>query len=80
MLEYASIRLTLDWATPTTVPRIIVRPAIAESTGAQPMPVSAPGGSVRSGSSVERNTRTNAAKAAALTPVDMNPVTSVGAP
>ena len=32
------------------------------------------------GSSGERNTRTNAAKAAALTPVDMNAVTIVGAP
>jgi hypothetical protein len=32
------------------------------------------------GSSAVRNTRTNAANAAALTPVDMKPVTSVGAP
>ena len=36
--------------------------------------------STRSGSSAERKTRTNAANAAALTPVDMKPVTSVGAP
>src|SRR6516164_3005781 len=33
-----------------------------------------------SGSSVDRNTRTNAANAAAFTPVDMNAVTIVGAP
>ena len=33
-----------------------------------------------SGSSGDRNTRTNAANAAALTPVDMNAVTIVGAP
>ena len=71
MLEYASIRLTLDCATPTTVPTIIVRPAMAETTGTQ---------STRSGSSAVRNTRTKAANAAAFTPVDMKPVTSVGAP
>ena len=34
----------------------------------------------RIGSKAERSTRTNAAKAAALTPVDMNPVTAGGAP
>src|SRR5690606_7021050 len=32
------------------------------------------------GSYADRNTRMNAANAAALTPVDMNPVTTVGAP
>ena len=36
--------------------------------------------SPRSGSNADRNTRTNAANAAALTPVDMNPVTAGGAP
>ena len=44
---------------------------MAESTGIQ---------SSRSGSNVVRKTRTKAAKAAAFTPVDMKPVTSVGAP
>ena len=34
----------------------------------------------RSGSNADRNTRTNAANAAALTPVDMKPVTAGGAP
>src|SRR5215467_6946221 len=71
MLEYASIRLTLVWATPTTVPTIIVSAATGQSTMVQ---------LARSGSSAERNTRTNAAKAAALTPVDMNAVTGGGAP
>ncbi len=32
------------------------------------------------GPSADRNTRANAATAAAFTPVDMNPVTTVGAP
>src|SRR5436190_14774924 len=71
MLEYASMRFTFDCATPTIVPTSIVSPAIADSTGAQ---------CTCSGSRAERNTRTNAANAAALTAVDMNPVTSVGAP
>ena len=71
MLEYASMRFRFDCATPTTVPRIIVRIAITHSTGVQ---------SARSGSSGDRNTRVNAANAAAFTPVDMNPVTTVGAP
>src|SRR5262249_5562587 len=71
MLEYASIRLTLVCTTPTTVPRIIVAAATTESTGIQWL---------SSDSSGERKTRTNAAKAAALTPVDRNPVTVVGAP
>src|SRR5215211_5280423 len=71
MLEYASMRLTLFCSTPSTAPRIIVAAAIAPSTGIQ-WPCS--------GSSVERNTRTNAPNAAALTPVDMNAVTMVGAP
>ena len=44
---------------------------MADTTGIQ---------SSRSGSNVERKTRTNAANAAAFTPVDMKPVTSVGAP
>ena len=65
------MRFTLDCATPTTVPTIIVRPAMAETIGSQ---------SDRSGSSDDRNTRTNAANAAALIPVDMKPVTRVGAP
>src|SRR6476646_5732563 len=71
MLEYASRRFTLDCATPTTVPTIIVRPAIPESTGTHWL---------WSGSSADRNTRTNAANAAAFTPVDMKPVTADGAP
>src|SRR6478736_10486454 len=65
------MRLRLVWATPTTVPTIIVAAAIHHSTGAQ---------SAIIGSRPFRNTRTNAAIAAALTPVDMKPVTSVGAP
>src|SRR5262249_11737801 len=71
MLEYASIRLTFDCATPTTVPTTIVAAAIAQTTIHQ---------SLRSGSNADRNTRANAANAAALTPVDMNPVTAGGAP
>ncbi len=51
---------------PTTVPTIIVAAAITQSAGAH---------SARSGSSAERNTRANAANAAAFTPVDMKPVT-----
>src|SRR5258708_29996512 len=71
MLEYASMGLTLFWSTPPTAPRIIVAPAIAPSTGIHCPCI---------GSSVERNTRANAAKAAAFTDVDMNAVTIVGAP
>src|SRR4026207_1752276 len=71
MLEYASIRLTFVCTTPTTVPTIIVIAAITESIGIQ---------GAWSGSSGDRNTRANAANAAALTPVDMNAVTIVGAP
>src|SRR5688572_8438181 len=71
MLEYASMRLRLVCATPTTVPTIMVAAAIHHSTGAQ---------SAIIGSRPLRNTRTNAAIAAALTPVDMKPVTTVGAP
>src|SRR5919106_6734625 len=71
MLEYASIRFTFVCTTPTTVPTIIVTAAMAESTGIH---------CACSGSSGERNTRTNAANAAAFTPVDMNAVTIVGAP
>src|SRR6266568_3289215 len=71
MLEYASIRLTLFCSTPSTVPAIIVSAAMTESTGTHCACI---------GSSVERNTRTNAPNAAALTPVDMNAVTIVGAP
>ena len=65
------MRFRLLCATPTTVPTIIVTIASAHSTGIQ---------SARSGSKAERNTRTNAANAAAFTPVDMKPVTTVGAP
>ena len=71
MLEYASIRLMFVWTTPTTVPTIIVSAAITESTGSH---------CACSGSSGDRNTRANAPNAAALTPVDMNAVTIVGAP
>src|SRR5262252_9431644 len=71
MLEYASIRLTLVCATPMTVPAIIVAAAIVQTTTLQ---------YARSGSNAERKTRTKAANAAALTPVDMNPVTAAGAP
>ena len=66
------MRLTLVCATPTTVPTIIVAIALAPS---ERHPVRR-----CSGSNAVRNTRTNAANAAALTPVDMKPVTSVGAP
>src|SRR5215831_10951889 len=71
MLEYASMRLMLFCSTPTTVPTIIVDAEITASTGTH---------CACSGWSVERNTRTNAANAAAFTPVDMNAVTIVGAP
>src|SRR5256885_16148043 len=71
MLEYESIRLTFDWATPTTVPTIMVAAAITQITSLH-VP--------RSGWNAERKTRTNAANAAALTPVDMKPVTEGGAP
>ena len=71
MLEYASIRLTLVCATPTTVPMIIVAAAMPQTSRLH---------SSRSGSNADRNTRTKAAKAAALTPVDMKAVTAVGAP
>src|SRR6185295_250657 len=71
MLEYESIRFTFDCATPTTVPTIIVAAAITQITSLQ-VP--------RSGSNAERKTRTKAANAAALTPVDMNAVTAGGAP
>src|SRR5690348_5105002 len=71
MLEYASLRFRFDCATPTTVPRIIVAAAITQTIGAQ---------SALNGSKDERNTRANAANAAALTPVDMKPVTIAGAP
>src|SRR5204863_9193495 len=71
MLEYASMRFTLDCDTPTTVPTIIVAAATTQTMFPHP---------ARSGSNAERNTRTNAANAAAFTPVDMNPVTAGGAP
>src|SRR3954469_12696260 len=71
MLEYASIRLTLDCVTPATVPTIIVAAARTQIASAH-VP--------RSGSKAERNTRANAANAAAFTPVDMKPVTAGGAP
>src|ERR1700730_4643713 len=71
MLEYASIRFTFDCASPTTVPAIIVAAATAHRIGPQ---------SPRSGSNADRNTRANAANAAAFTPADMNPVTAGGAP
>ncbi len=65
------MRLMFVCRTPTTVPTIIVAAAMTDSTGTQ---------WTCSGSSGDRNTRTNAAKAAALTPVDMKAVTIVGAP
>src|SRR5262245_12553993 len=71
MLEYASMRLTFDCDTPTTVPTIIVAAATVHSTTPQ-CPLS--------GSKAYRNTRANAANAAAFTPVDMKPVTAGGAP
>src|SRR6185503_8892202 len=77
MLEYASMRFRLACATPTTVPRIIVAAAITATTGAQPGPAA---DISRNGSKLERKTRTNAANAAAFTPVDMKPVTMAGAP
>jgi hypothetical protein len=77
MLEYASMRFRLLCATPTTVPSTIVATAIAAITLAHPGPA---GDSSRNGSKLERNTRANAANAAAFTPVDMKPVTIAGAP
>src|SRR5215510_11921852 len=77
MLEYANIRFRLLCATPTTVPSTIVATAIAAMTFAQPGPA---GDASRNGSKLERNTRANAANAAAFTPVDMKPVTTAGAP
>src|SRR5215831_16230648 len=71
MLEYASMRLMLACATPTTVPTIIVA---AATTQTMPLQLG------RSGSNAARKTRTKAANAAAFTPVDMNPVTAGGAP
>src|SRR5215510_10873486 len=71
MLEYASIRLMLLCSTPSTAPAIIVTAAMAPRIGPQWPCI---------GSSVERNTRANAANAAAFTAVDMNAVTTVGAP
>src|SRR5436305_6002606 len=71
MLEYASMRLMFVCATPTTVPTIIVAAAIAQTSTHH---------SLRSGSNADRNTRAKAANAAALTPVDMKPVTAGGAP
>src|SRR5438128_6615523 len=65
------MRLTLGCATPTTVPKIIVAAAIVQTTTHQLL---------CSGSNADRNTRTNAANAAAFTPVDMKPVTAEGAP
>src|SRR4051812_22153483 len=65
------MRLTLVCTTPTTVPTIIVTAAMTDSTGIQ---------YACSGSSDDRNTRAKAANAAALTLVDMNAVTIVGAP
>src|SRR3954462_10846122 len=71
MLEYASIRFRFVCATPTTVPRIIVAAAMTQTIGDQ---------SALNGSNDDRNTRANAANAAAFTPVDMKPVTMAGAP
>ena len=71
MLEYASIRLRLPCATPTMVPRIIVTAAITQRTGYHV---------AWSGWKQVTITRTNAANAAAFTPVDMKPATIVGAP
>ncbi len=71
MLEYASMRFTLVCATPTIVPTIIVAAAIGQRTALQ---------LALSGSNADRKTRTNAANAAAFTPVDMKPVTEDGAP
>src|SRR5206468_9134212 len=62
---------TLDCVTTATVPTIIDAAARTQTTSLQ-LP--------RSGSKADRNTRTNAANAAALTPVDMNAVTAGGAP
>src|SRR5690349_16671544 len=71
MLEYASMRFTLVCATPTTVPMIIVAAATTHRTGLQSGCID---------SNEVRNTRANAANAAAFTPVDMKPVTGGGAP
>src|ERR1700722_12515467 len=65
------MRLTEVCATPTTVPTTIVAAAITQMTSAQ---------TAWGGSNGARNTRKNPANAAALTPVDMKPVTAGGAP
>ena len=57
--------------TPTTVPITIVAAAITQITWLQSSCID---------SNEVRKTRANAAKAAALTPVDMKPVTGGGAP
>ena len=71
MLEYASMRLMLVCTTPTTVPITIVAAAMTQSTWLQSSCID---------SKEVRNTRVNAANAAAFTPVDMKPVTGGGAP
>ncbi len=67
MLEYASIRRTFRWTTPATTPRIIDAAESIQTIGSHcgcRLP------------NADRNTRTNAANAAAFTPADMNAVTT----
>src|SRR5215813_6613412 len=71
MDEYASIRLTLDWATATTLPRVMVTAASPQSTAVM-------FGWARG--STPPNRRMSAAKTAALEPVAMKAETLVGAP
>ena len=71
MLEYASMRRTFRCTTPATTPRIIDAADSIQMTGSHCgcRPPNA-----------DMKTRTNAANAAALTPADMNAVTTAGAP
>src|SRR5216110_3483251 len=65
------MRRTLRCTTPASTPRIIDAAASTHSTGAH---------SAWRPPNADMNTRTNAANAAAFTPVDMNAVTAGGAP
>jgi hypothetical protein len=77
MLEYASMRFKLLCATANDGAKHHRRHRDRRHDGRPSGPA---GDSRRNGSKLERNTRANAANAAALTPVDMKPVTIAGAP
>ena len=65
------MRLRLRWTSAVTLPTVMVSTAPTHRTVCQ---------SAAAASSADRNTRANAANAAALTPTAMNAVTVVGAP